>query len=183
MEVFSSSRSMLPALLQTGGESLDRDDRTEGRAIQLHIDRLRGVIEADAGSSNKSLTRSIDNALRHAPNGDVDIAARIRQGRRRERCRRDIGGRQGARDRGGAGADPVRNLQQTSTMPAPSKYGGAGLGLPLCHRLCSLMGASLSVRTAPRVGTTVVVALPRRRSRRKSARSADRRSRRSRLTG
>jgi signal transduction histidine kinase len=44
-----------------------------------------------------------------------------------------------------------------------SKYGGAGLGLPLCHRLCSLMGASLSVRTAPRVGTRVAVTLPRHR--------------------
>jgi signal transduction histidine kinase len=40
-----------------------------------------------------------------------------------------------------------------------SKYGGAGLGLPLAHRLCGLMDAELSVRTS-RAGTSVSVILP-----------------------
>ena len=41
-----------------------------------------------------------------------------------------------------------------------SKYGGAGLGLPLSHKLCCLMDASLSVETAPSAGTTMTITLP-----------------------
>ena len=134
----------------------------EGRRISLQIEPSAGVIEADAAKLEQILDALIDNALCHAPNGDVEIAARMPgAGAASDVVEISVA------DKGPGIAEAlVPALFETFNSQddvSASKYGGAGLGLPLCHRLCGLMGASLSVRTAPRVGTTVVVALPRRR--------------------
>lgn len=43
------------------------------------------------------------------------------------------------------------------------KFGGTGLGLPLCKRLAELHGGTLSINSKPGEGTTVTVHLPRER--------------------
>ncbi len=40
------------------------------------------------------------------------------------------------------------------------KYGGSGLGLSICHRLCELMGGKIWVTSAPGQGTSFFVELP-----------------------
>jgi signal transduction histidine kinase len=161
MEVFVEPVDVA-ALLRQVANRWTSARRIAGRRISLQIEPAAGVIEADAEKLEQILDALIDNALCHAPNGDVEIAARM--------------------PKAGAGSDVVEISVADkgpgiaeALVPAlfetfnsqddvsTSKYGGAGLGLPLCHRLSALMGASLSVRTAPRVGTTVVVALPRHR--------------------
>jgi len=119
------------------------------------------VIEADSAKLEQILDALIENAVRHAPEGDVEVVARAPKS--------DAGSEFveiSVADKGPGIAEAlVPALFETFNSRddvSGSKYGSAGLGLPLCHRLCALMGASLSVRTAPRVGTTVVVALPRR---------------------
>ena len=159
MEVFVEPVDV-PALLRQVANRWASAPGIEGRRISLQIEPSAGVIEADAAKLEQILDALIDNALCHAPNGDVEIAARMpRAGAASDVVEISVA------DRGPGIAEAlVPALFETFNSQddvSASKYGGAGLGLPLCHRLCGLMGASLSVRSAPRVGTTVVVALPR----------------------
>jgi two-component system, NarL family, capsular synthesis sensor histidine kinase RcsC len=41
-----------------------------------------------------------------------------------------------------------------------SNYGSAGLGLPLCDRLCRLLGGNLAVESEPGKGSTFTIRLP-----------------------
>ncbi len=161
MEVFVEPVDVA-GLLQQVTERWERGRRIEGRRISLQIEGAAGVIEADAANLEQILDALIDNAVCHAPKGDVEIVARAPEsGAASEFVEISVA------DKGpGIAETLVPALFETFNSRddvSASKYGNAGLGLPLCHRLCGLMGASLSVRTAPRVGTTVVVALPRRR--------------------
>ncbi|AJX33845.1 ATP-binding protein [Burkholderia oklahomensis] len=40
------------------------------------------------------------------------------------------------------------------------RFGGSGLGLPLCQRLATIMGGSIEIDSLPEFGTTVTVVLP-----------------------
>jgi len=42
----------------------------------------------------------------------------------------------------------------------PSNYGSAGLGLPLCDRLCRLLGGAIAVESQPGKGSIFTVRLP-----------------------
>ncbi len=161
MEVFVE-RVDVAALLRQVADRWAGAHRLEGRRISLRIEGAAGQIEADAAKLEQVLDALIDNAVCHAPEGDVEVVARAPEsGAASEVVEISVA------DRGPGIAEAVvpalfETFNSRDDVSA-SKYGGAGLGLPLCHRLCGLMGASLSVRTSPRVGTTVVVALPRRR--------------------
>lgn len=52
------------------------------------------------------------------------------------------------------------------------RFGGSGLGLPLCKRLATIMGGSIEVDSLPDFGTTVTVVLPLREARHATAMSS-----------
>jgi signal transduction histidine kinase len=158
MEAFSEPVD-LPSLLGQVADRWRRHERASGRAINLVIDDSVGVFELDAAKLEQILDALVDNALRYAPQGDVDIVAR----------RSTTSGAAGrieilVRDRGpGIAERLLPTLFETFNDfddVSASKYGGAGLGLPLSHQLCRLMDASLSVETAPNAGATLIVTLP-----------------------
>ncbi len=160
MEVFIESVD-IAALLQQVANRWAGAPRIAGRKISLQIEGAAGVIEGDAAKLEQILESLIDNAVRHAPKGDVEIVARApKSGAASQFVEISVA------DKGPGIAEAlVPALFETFSSQddvSASKYGCAGLGLPLCHRLCGLIGASLSVRSALRVGTTVVVTLPRR---------------------
>jgi signal transduction histidine kinase len=161
MQVFVESVDVA-ALLQRLVDRWTGGRRIEGRRILLRIEPAAYGVEADAAKLEQVLDALIDNAVCHTLEGDVEIVARASN----PPAAGDVV-EISVTDKGPGIAEAlVPALFETFNSRddvGASRYGGAGLGLPLCHRLCGLMGASLSVRTAPGVGTTIVVALPRRR--------------------
>jgi len=160
METFSEPID-LAGLLKRVADRWSRDARASARAINLRVDGSVGVIEADAAKLEQILDALVDNALRYAPCGDVDIAARAStSSEATETVEISVS------DKGpGIARELLPTLFETfndSDDASATKYGGAGLGLPLCHRLCGLIHASLSVQTTLSVGTTINVILPRR---------------------
>ena len=55
--------------------------------------------------------------------------------------------------------EPFCQLENTYTR----RFGGTGLGLPLCKTLAERHGGSLSIDSRPGFGTTVTVRLPQQR--------------------
>ena len=161
MQVFFESIDVA-ALLQRVVLRWDGGRRNEGRRVSLRIEPAAYVIEADAAKLEQVVNALIENAFCRAPEGDVEIVARA-----------PISPAMGdvveisVTDKGPSIADAlVPNLFETFNSRgdvSASKYGCAGLGLPLCQRLCGLMGASLSVRNASGIGMAIVATLPRRR--------------------
>ncbi len=150
----------LAGMLKRIADRWSRDDRASGRAINLRVDGSVGVIEVDAAKLEQILDALVDNALRYAPRGDVEIAARTPAPSEAtgtiEISVSDCGP--------GIARELLPTLFETFNDfddVSATKYGGAGLGLPLCHRLCGLISAALSVQATSRAGTTINVALPR----------------------
>ncbi len=150
----------LAALLKRVAERWSRHNRAGGRAINLRGDASVGVIEVDAAKLEQILDALVDNALRYAPNSDVDIVARAPTSSAAAGTVEIL-----VSDKGpGIAKELLPSLFETFNDfddVSASKYGGAGLGLPLCHRLCGLIHASLSVQTTSSAGTTLAVTLPR----------------------
>lgn len=161
MEVFVDPVDVA-ALLQCLVDRWTGSRRSKGRRISLRIEPSADVIQTDAAKLEQVLVTLIDNAVCHAPEGEIEIVA-CAPGSPAAADLVEIS----VTDKGPGIAEAIVPALFESFMSrgdvSASKYGCAGLGLPLCYRLCGLMGASLSVRTTAGVGTTVVVRLPRRR--------------------
>ncbi len=76
MEVFVEPVDVA-ALLRQVANRWTSARRIDGRRISLQVEPAAGMIEADAAKLEQILDALIDNALCHAPNGDVEIAARM----------------------------------------------------------------------------------------------------------
>ena len=115
------------------------------------------------------LTNLIGNAMKFTEQGEVRLCVRTEER---------------ARPHGPGAASPSRTPASASRRTSSSsvfesftqadtsttrKYGGAGLGLAICQELVSLMGGTLSARSAEGVGSTFSFTLPARGRRRTSA--------------
>jgi signal transduction histidine kinase len=158
MEVYARPVD-LPDLLQTVVDRWRRDARLTGRAIALTLGEPLGPVQIDSDKLEQILAALLDNALRYAPHSDVRVAAKFTK---------EDDGSQGVEiavsDRGpGIPRDLMPALFETfSDLEAANanNSGGPGLGLPLAHKLCGLLGGTLSVSSDPKSGTTFIVALP-----------------------
>ena len=66
----------------------------------------------------------------------------------------------------GIGIDPAHQsvvFEEFSQIanPLQKRTKGTGLGLPLCKRLCALLGGTISLESAPGLGSTFMVSVPR----------------------
>jgi signal transduction histidine kinase len=139
-ETFASVRSMIQPIAEEKG---------------LKVQLVHPVPERRVGQEralSRVLLNLATNAVKFTDSGFVEVAARPVDVRRLEFSVRDTG----------AGIDPalLRSLYQP-VRPAPAggngngrhHFSSSGLGLAICRRLVSAMGAELQVETRPNWGT------------------------------
>ena len=136
------------------------------QASEKHIDLgcfvdegLPQVIDGDPVRLNQVLSNLVSNALKFTETGQVTIHV--------ERCnsRPDVPSLSiSVCDTGiGIHRDKLASVFESFTQADQSttrKYGGTGLGLPICKRLVEAMDGSIRVESEPGAGTTFTFSLP-----------------------
>jgi PAS domain S-box-containing protein len=126
------------------------------KSLDLRIDLPPSLplVIGDPDRLRQIVFNLVDNAVKFTERGAVRISA----------CPTEQGVEIVVRDTGiGIAADALdhifeefRQVDSSSSRP----YGGAGLGLAISHKLAELMGGSISVVSAPQVGSTFTLHLP-----------------------
>ena len=126
-----------------------------GLAFSSTINGEAGILESDYTRVRQVLTNILGNACKFTQQGMVTLTV-------------DAGAHELAftvRDTGiGMSAEQLKSLFVRFHQAEASTnrmYGGSGLGLHLSRELCQLLGGQITVESAPGVGTTVIVDLPR----------------------
>lgn len=125
-----------------------------GNTLLADIDPSLGTIDSDLTKLRRALADLVSNAVRFTTNGSVAVSART-DGEWLTIAVRDTG----------IGIEPQRlstlfeNFEESEDATT-SKYGEAGLGLPLSQRLCRLMQGDISVESRPGVGSCFTIRVP-----------------------
>ena len=139
--------STVAPLAEHNGNSLEVCDGSAGRRMRTDATRLRQV-----------LINLASNACKFTSQGRVLIAVEWIEAGRGESVRFRV------TDTGiGISADDFGRLFREFSQLDPSttrRYGGTGLGLALCQRLCRLLGGEISVESAVGKGSCFTVELP-----------------------
>jgi signal transduction histidine kinase/DNA-binding response OmpR family regulator len=143
--LFSSLRGMLRPLLLSESVSLVFES-----AVELP------PLYTDEGKVSQILRNLISNALKFTEHGEVRVSAALSaDGRSVAFAVADTG-------IGIAPEDQERIFQEFGQLDSrvQRKVRGTGLGLPLSRKLAQLLGGSLTVTSAPGVGSTFVAQVP-----------------------
>jgi signal transduction histidine kinase len=126
-----------------------------GVALDMHVDGAVPTITGDATRLRQIVLNLLSNAIKFTPaGGRVDVEMRCREGEV-EVAVRDTGIGMDQADIPKA-MEPFEQADSTIAR----KYGGTGLGLPLCKLFVELHGGTMAIASAPGQGTTVTVTLP-----------------------
>ncbi|HET8730993.1 MAG TPA: ATP-binding protein [Moraxellaceae bacterium] len=134
--------------------------RDKGLALRLDLSTsLPPLLRGDAGRLRQVLANLVSNALKFTAAGEVALVARY--------CQEGDGrGWLGVevRDTGiGIAPDDLGRLFSPFSQVDVSttrKYGGTGLGLTICKRLCELMDGRISVVSTPGLGSVFRIDIP-----------------------
>lgn len=144
----------LGALAEEAALALGREARAFNLRIEAEAAEDMPWVEADARGLRTVLANLLQNALEHAPEGDV---VRMRARRAGAQVILEV-------ENAGPGLDPAeaaRLLRPFEKGPHPGRNtDGAGLGLPIALLYSRAMGGDLDLRTAPGEGFTAIVTLP-----------------------
>ncbi len=159
MEVFIEPVD-LPEFAEQVAARWGASERNHGNTISTRLGRHCSVALTDVAKLERIVGALVENAVRFTGNGAIDILF--------DTAQPGPGGEPwlsiAVRDTG-MGIAP-ENIPQLFDVfvnrddATPSNYGSAGLGLPLCDRLCRLLGGTLTVETARGKGSTFTVRLP-----------------------
>jgi signal transduction histidine kinase/ActR/RegA family two-component response regulator len=126
----------------------------------IHLHGLDSVplMRADVTKVRQILFNLLSNAIKFTEHGEIILSAR-------QRARQGVDGVEISVSDSGIGlhAKDMENLFipfQQADVSTTRKYGGTGLGLALCRRLCDLMQGDIEVESAPGQGATFIVWLP-----------------------
>jgi signal transduction histidine kinase len=146
----------VPALLRFTVDRWNQDARLKERKISLSAGDAGGLLEIDSEKLEQILASLIDNSVRYAPRSDVRVVANFPNGAGNSKSVTISVSDSGP----GISKELMPTLFDTFSdfeVEASNALGGPGLGLPLAHKLCTLVGATLSVRTSPETGTTFTI--------------------------
>jgi signal transduction histidine kinase/CheY-like chemotaxis protein len=144
--LFGALRGMLRPLL------------AHNTAVSLVLEEPAGIgpLCTDEGKVSQVLRNFISNALKFTERGEVRVSAAVGPGDTIVFSVADTG----------IGIDPADHeaiFQEFTQIESPrqKRVKGTGLGLPLSRRLAELLGGRVSVRSAPGVGSTFSLSVPR----------------------
>lgn len=153
LEAFSLS-DIVAAIVTT----VEPMTQKNGNAIQVEGVENIPVMKADVTKVRQILYNLLSNAIKFTEHGKIIVSAS-------QKTEEDIAGvEMKVIDSGiGMDTDDIQNLFipfQQADVSTTRKYGGTGLGLALCRRLCDMMQGHIHVESAPGKGSTFSVWLP-----------------------
>jgi signal transduction histidine kinase len=160
MEVFRESVDLARFAEELEARWSDRDKNC-GNRVSTRLVGATGFVSTDLAKLERMTNALIDNAVRFTNNGAVEIvidATPSADGADESWLSIAV------RDTGcGIAAESIPKLFEIFVNredATASNYGSAGLGLPLCDRLCRLLGGNLAVESEPGKGSTFTIRLP-----------------------
>jgi signal transduction histidine kinase len=119
------------------------------------------ALVSDRQKVKQVLSNLLTNAIKFTPQGQVKVSAELHaSGREMRLAVQDTGIGISPADQAKV-FDDFRQADNSVTR----EYGGAGLGLAICRRLATMIGARLTMQSEPGRGSTFTLTVPRRRGR------------------
>lgn len=153
----------------------------KGITLTTEINASGAFIEADVGKIRQVLINLIGNAIKFTQRGSVDVSIDYQSDAADQQLTLEV------RDTGiGISKHDQVVLFDRFKQADSSKsklHGGAGLGLAICKQLAHIMNGSISVGSAPGVGSTFKLSVPVRPAQRNLDAATDQTTEPVRLTG
>ena len=129
-----------------------------GNRIELQLPKQVGTMMMDWRLTSRIIAHLLENAAKFTQNGHVKVSAARSRAGGKDRISIEVADN-------GRGIPPAKlntlfDVFEAADDSSASKYGGTGLGLPLCHKLCVLLGGELQVSSALGVGSRFTIILP-----------------------
>ena len=130
--------------------------------IEATVDQRLPALQSDRQKVKQIVLNLLTNAVKFTPSGTITLSARY------DPRVREVAVTVADTGIGIAAEDHERifeDFQQADSSPTRT-HGGAGLGLSICRRLATMLGGKIQLESAPGIGSTFTVVLPRRKGRR-----------------
>jgi len=158
MQIFVEAfdlHKLLADVQATSGPLIEKNHNT----LEVHhLPEGLGLIHSDMTKIRQVVLNLLSNAAKFTKNGQINLRASYEQRGGQEWVTISIS------DTGiGIGAEHLGRLFQEFTQADASmtrRYGGTGLGLALCRRLCLLLGGTIDVTSELGVGSTFTAHFP-----------------------
>jgi len=127
--------------------------------IEATVDQRLPAVQSDRQKVKQIVLNLLTNAVKFTPSGTITLSARY------DPRVREVAVTVADTGIGIAAEDHERifeDFQQADSSPTRT-HGGAGLGLSICRRLATMLGGKIQLESAPGIGSTFTVVLPRRK--------------------
>jgi len=144
-------RDWIPLEELVGSALSALEKRLAQRELRIALDPALPLIAVDPILIQQLLTNLLENALRHAPSGELEISARALD-HHVELCVSDRGP--------GLPPEVLARPFEKFVRGVGARGAGVGLGLAICHGIVSAHGGTIAAEARPGGGTTFRVRLP-----------------------
>jgi signal transduction histidine kinase len=130
--------------------------------IEASVDQRLPSVQSDRQKVKQIVLNLLTNAVKFTPRGTITLSARY------DPRVREVAVTVADTGIGIAAEDHARIFEdfQQADSSLTRTHGGAGLGLSICRRLATMLGGKIQLESAPGIGSTFTVVLPRRKGRR-----------------